>query len=616
MKSPRPTTPTDADPQRIAKVMARAGLCSRREAETWIADGRVSLNGTVLESPAVTVKPGDVVLVDGQPLPERERTRLWLFHKPRGLVTTTRDPEGRQTVFDALPPDLPRVMTVGRLDINTEGLLLLTNDGGLARVLELPATGWLRRYRVRAHGDIDQARLDALADGIAVDGVFYGAIEATLDRQQGDNVWLTMGLREGKNREIKNVLMHLGLDVNRLIRLSFGPFQLGDLADGEVREVPRRHLKDQLGEALAAAAGADLSVREDDRRPKMPAPSEVRPAAAHRDGRPARAPDAGRARRRHEADVAHNAGVEAPRRRETLAFKGARSGPAEPEAERPTGQKSRRELIEEKRAGRGRRDAVVERRPRRAAEPEPVLPGRRPGGSISDAAGRMGPPRSAGKGRGSPGRAAVPDEAWDMRPRRAHETDVGRDATRPPRRERDDRPDRPVRAAKDGLRSRGMRTVDGARGAEAPSRARGTRSAEPGRAPRPAGAPRAGRPREDERPAGQARPAGVRPDRTGDARPRGDRPSGDRPGGGKPRGDRPSGDRPGGGKPRGDRPSGDRPGGGKPRGDRPSGDRPGGGKPRGDRPSGDRPGGGKPRGGKPGGMKPGRPGGAGADRRR
>ncbi|HEY8579632.1 MAG TPA: pseudouridine synthase, partial [Beijerinckiaceae bacterium] len=260
----RPAGPPEGE--RIAKVMARAGLCSRRDAERWIADGRVAVNGKVLESPAFNVTDEDRIVVDGRPLARRERTRLFLFHKPRGTVTTDHDPEGRPTIFDVLPPDLPRLVTIGRLDINTEGLLLLTNDGGLARVLELPATGWLRRYRVRAHGEIDQARLDALAEGVVIEGVEYRGIEAKLDRVQGSNVWLTMGLREGKNREIKRVLEHLGLSVNRLIRLSYGPFQLGELEDGAVEEIKTRILQDQLGVALAEEAGVDFEAPVFDRK--------------------------------------------------------------------------------------------------------------------------------------------------------------------------------------------------------------------------------------------------------------------------------------------------------------------------------------------------------------
>ena len=248
--------------QRIAKVMARAGVCSRRDAEAWIAEGRVSVNGKVLDSPAFNVSEADDVRVDGKPLAAPERTRLFLFHKPRGLVTTARDPEGRQTVFAVLPPDLPRLVAIGRLDINTEGLMLLTNDGGLARVLELPSTGWLRRYRVRAHGIIDQTALDRLAGGVTIDGVDYLGVEATLDREQGSNAWLTLGLREGKNREIKKILEHLGLAVNRLIRVSFGPFELGDLPEGEVMEVRTRVLRDQLGVKLAKEANANFDAPE------------------------------------------------------------------------------------------------------------------------------------------------------------------------------------------------------------------------------------------------------------------------------------------------------------------------------------------------------------------
>jgi len=251
---------TERPPERIAKRLARAGIASRREAETLIEAGRVALNGKVLTSPAVNVTMQDRIEVDGKPIPVIERSRLWLYHKPAGLVSSNRDPEGRATVFDNLPADLPRVLTIGRLDINTEGLLLLTNDGGLARQLELPQTGWLRRYRVRAHGRITQDKLDELKNGIAVDGVFYGSIHATLEREQGTNVWIEMALREGKNREIKNVLGALGLDVNRLIRISYGPFQLGDLAEGHVLEIRGKVLREQLGETLIEESGANFDA--------------------------------------------------------------------------------------------------------------------------------------------------------------------------------------------------------------------------------------------------------------------------------------------------------------------------------------------------------------------
>jgi 23S rRNA pseudouridine2605 synthase len=253
--------------ERIAKVIARAGLASRREAEAWVVAGRVAVNGAVIASPALNVTPADMVAIDGRPLPARERTRLFLYHKPRGLVTAHTDPAGRPTIFGALPKSLPRLVSVGRLDINSEGLLLLTNDGGLARMLELPATGWLRRYRVRAHGRVAQDALDRLRQGITIDGIRYGPIEARLDRAQESNVWLTFAMREGKNREVKNVLGHLGLAVNRLIRISFGPFALGALSQGAVEEVKTRTLREQLGPRLAAAAGADFSASIVDREP-------------------------------------------------------------------------------------------------------------------------------------------------------------------------------------------------------------------------------------------------------------------------------------------------------------------------------------------------------------
>jgi len=251
--------------ERIAKIVARAGLCSRRDAEEWITQGRVSVNGRVINSPALDITERDVVTIDGQSLPERERTRLFLYHKPRGLMTTHDDPEGRPTVFDNLPEGLPRLISIGRLDYNTEGLLLLTNDGGLSRALEHPDTGWLRRYRVRAHGDVTQAQLDQLKNGIEVDGVKYGSIDATLERDQGANVWVTFAIREGKNREVRNVMAHLGLEVNRLIRISYGPFQLGEIAEGQVEEIKSRVLREQLGEKIATMSGAvfDKPARED-----------------------------------------------------------------------------------------------------------------------------------------------------------------------------------------------------------------------------------------------------------------------------------------------------------------------------------------------------------------
>ncbi len=260
-REPARPGPARTGPMRIAKALARAGLCSRREAERWIGEGRVSVNGESLKSPARDVSPSDRILVDGKELPRPEPPRLWRYHKPKGLVTTHSDPQGRPTVFAALPAHLPRVISVGRLDFNTEGLLLLTNDGALARHLELPATGWLRRYRVRAHGAVTQEALDKLKDGVEIDGVRYGPIEATLDKPQGTNVWLSIGLREGKNREVRTILDTLGLSVNRLIRTSFGPFQLLDLPPGEVEPVKRRVLMEQMGPRVAGELG--LSSEED-----------------------------------------------------------------------------------------------------------------------------------------------------------------------------------------------------------------------------------------------------------------------------------------------------------------------------------------------------------------
>jgi len=238
--------------ERIAKRMARAGLCSRRDAERWIAEGRVMVNGKKLDTPACVVTDADTILVNGKPLAGAARTQLWLYHKPRGLMTTHRDPQGRPTVFDNLPDGLPRVISVGRLDFNSEGLLLLTNDGELARKLELPSTGWLRRYRVRVNGLPHKQHLAELEKGITIDGVNYGPITASVERSQGDNTWLVVGLREGKNREVRRVMEHLGHQVSRLIRTAYGPFQLGAIEPGKVKEVPGKVIREQIGGAKPA----------------------------------------------------------------------------------------------------------------------------------------------------------------------------------------------------------------------------------------------------------------------------------------------------------------------------------------------------------------------------
>ncbi|RWA69474.1 MAG: pseudouridine synthase [Mesorhizobium sp.] len=334
--------PAEAAPEageRIAKRLARAGIASRRDAEELIAAGRVKVNGKVLSSPAFNVMADDVIHLDGTEIPPIERTRLFLFHKPAGVVTTNRDPEGRKTVFDVLPADLPRLMTIGRLDINTEGLLLLTNDGGLSRVLELPATGWLRRYRVRVHGKVEESALAGLREGIAVDGVFYGSVEASLDREQGTNAWLTIGLREGKNREVKNILGALGLDVTRLIRISYGPFQLEDLPEGHVLEIKGRVLREQLGERLIEESGANFDAeiqkpfsnkpvrRSDPRRDEAERPKFTREG----DRRPIGEGGLIRARKRREGSRDEALGKLSTRPDRAFGERGPKSGLGKPE---------------------------------------------------------------------------------------------------------------------------------------------------------------------------------------------------------------------------------------------------------------------------------------------
>jgi 23S rRNA pseudouridine2605 synthase len=364
--------------ERIAKAIARAGLTSRREAEEWIAAGRVAVNGAVIRSPALNITESDRVVVDGEPLPTRERTRLFLYHKPRGLLTSHGDPRGRPTIFEHLPKHLPRLISVGRLDFNTEGLILLTNDGALARVLELPATGWQRSYRVRAHGSVTQATLNELRAGVTIDGIHYGAIEATLDRVQGSNVWLTFAIREGKNREVRNVLSHLGLEVARLIRISFGPFQLGELAEDAVEEVSTRTLREQLGDRVVAASSADFSSPV--AAPPSVPPKRNKKEEARGDVRQQEAPgkSSSHSWRAHEP--------ERPAKKLRRKFHGGRRDKVEPRG-KPAAP-GRAEVLSDRKG----RSVLVERfgQPRPAEQPAMEAPKR-------DHRRRRAPDRSAGK---------------------------------------------------------------------------------------------------------------------------------------------------------------------------------------------------------------------------
>ncbi|MBB3648392.1 23S rRNA pseudouridine2605 synthase [Rhizobium sp. BK619] len=634
-------TEGEAKAERISKVMARAGVASRRDIERMIMEGRVTLNGAVLDTPVVNVTLTDRIEVDGVPIRGIERTRLWLYHKPAGLVTTNADPEGRATVFDNLPEELPRVMSIGRLDINTEGLLLLTNDGGLARALELPATGWLRRYRVRAHGDIDQDALDKLKDGIAVDGVLYGSIEATLDRTQGSNVWITMGLREGKNREIKNVMGALGLDVNRLIRISYGPFQLGDLPEGHVIEVRGRTLRDQLGPRLIEEAKANFD-----------APIYNAPAVAAEEEAEAPVPERREQRPRRDEDKRERALSRLDTKRDDRRGGGRRD--------------------DDRRDG-GRFDDDKPKRPqplgqRRSANVW-MAPGARPLGEKAAAKaakneqtarrrGEQAPAKGTGshhiedRPRTQINRVREEDGEWIRSSEQPNRKDEGEGrkrsfGDRPAREDRGfgDRPARGDRRPREGGGERPRSRSSAGEGR--PERPRGDRpfGDRPSRGDRPFG----DKPRGDRKPRGDGdeRPRAARAS-TGEARserPRGDRPFGDRPS----RGDRPFGDKPRGERrpreegderpraarsfagegrserPRGEKTFGDKSPGGRPSGDKPRGKgfgaKPGGpknfsGKPKGAKPSGERPGGDRPAGG------PSRSGGKGkgmtrgADRRR
>ena len=293
MTDPASTTPEKGE--RIAKRLSRAGICSRREAERWIADGRVKIDGVKITTPATLVTPASQILVDGKKVAEPERTRLWRYHKPDGLVCSTSDQDGRSTIFDRLPTTLPRVMTIGRLDLRSEGLLLLTNDGELARRLELPATGWTRRYRVRVFGNPTEAGLSALASGVTIDNIRYGEIHARIDSARGDNAWLSVSLQEGKNREIRRVMEHLGFRVNRLIRIGYGPFQLGKMERGEVIEVPARVVAEQTGGEVRPRLKSKPPTR------KKPPTGDTRPGASAAKKSPPRTPGSRNVDRRRPA---------------------------------------------------------------------------------------------------------------------------------------------------------------------------------------------------------------------------------------------------------------------------------------------------------------------------
>ena len=511
---------------RLAKVIARAGLASRRDAEAFITSGRVSVNGRIVDTPALNVLPSDIVLVDGVALPNPERTRLFLYHKPRGRITTEHDPEGRPTVFDDLPAQLPRLLAVGRLDFNTEGLLLLTNDGGLKRLLELPATGWLRRYRVRAFGRADDQALAALADGLTVDGISYGPVEAQIERVQGDNVWLILGLREGKNREVRIILQHLGLEVNRLIRVSYGPFQLGEIEAGDVMEVPRRRLRDQLGPRLADEAGVDFDGPVHQRQPApRPEPVEAREPYRKRPGiaRPERSgePPAGAGRATAKAERfagMQDRAVHQPRQvRKPSRYDGpkverdAATGTLSAKPKTIADRKGRAVLVARKSAG---ADAHTdgERKPRVSKRPFRDAPAPRP-----QAAERGERPMRSEGFRDRPARPARSEGFRDRPPRRDGE-EGGRKA-----RASGDRPARPARS--EGFRDRPPRR-DGEKG----GRKAFDKPWRPARAPGEAAKPRGfagarSRPPKDGPAAGRSRDGGG-PRRPG---PGGDKPRGPRP---------------------------------------------------------------------------------------
>ncbi|WP_374311892.1 pseudouridine synthase [Dongia sp.] len=527
--------------ERIAKVMARAGLCSRRDAEVWIANGRVSINGKILTSAAMNVGTKDIVLVDGKPLPEKQLTRVWLYYKPKGLMTTAYDPEGRATVFENLPADMPRVISIGRLDLNSEGLLLLTNDGELARKLELPSTAWIRRYRVRVNGRFDPKLLDGLKDGIEIEGVRYGPIIAAFERQQGANAWLTMALTEGKNREIRRICQHFGWPVSRLIRVGYGPFQLGDMEPGQVQEVKGKQLQTQLrfGNDWRPPEKAEAEETYT-ARPAFDRGPDKRTREKHavaRGERPERSARPERVRTQDEGAPARN---QRPGRNARLA-RGDKPGWTQKPERQERGERPVR--------------ATREERNERPVRPE-----------------RVGKPQ------------------WNDRPRSDE---------KPRRAERAQRDERPEITERPRRNDRGARNEQAVRSDRPDRRDRPQRDEAPNRAPKTGLKPGWAKNKpEKPQPGTRRKPIHARAEGD-DFTKREERPPQEWKSGGKPRSDRPRDD-----KPSGDKSWGGKPQRGKPHASKPHGSKPHGDKRRDDGVKGDRPRG-KPGGGKSGSGRPG-----------
>jgi 23S rRNA pseudouridine2605 synthase len=519
--------------ERIAKRLARAGLCSRRDAERWIAEGRVAVNNQTLATPACVVRPGDIVQVDGKVIPEPEPARLWRYYKPSGLVTSARDEKGRETVFDRLPPELPRVVSIGRLDLTTEGLLLLTNDGELARFLELPATGWTRRYRVRVFGEVDEIKLAGLAKGPTIDGVKYGPIEAVLDRIQGRNAWLTVSLKEGKNREIRKVMEALGLVVNRLIRVAYGPFQLGKLEESGVEEVPKRIVREQIanyftGDSVVGEAESNTKLRA---KARAEATATVKPAPITE----TRSRSGARVEVARKSDAPQAAPLRAPRsatkRLEAQAAWGAED--AKPAARRADGKPSFKPTF--------KRGEDAGDRPERPTRGRTL--------SLDDANSGAKPTRSGGKPeqradhRGSDRWGAESRDAADARPRKPYgpKADGGKPEGAKPARPRFDGAKPDARADHRGGESRD---------------ATDARPRKPYGPKTDGGKPEGGKPA---RPRFDGAKPDARADRPKSDRPKSDRPKSDRPKSDRPQSDRPQSDRPKTGGPRPERKEGGKP---------------------------------------------------------